>query len=196
MADEFTCDGIFESRISGKRESKAGIFITLEIAADDYSPTLSQLRVGTLLKVGYQEQVDTSVQPIDLKGGDGNRGPAGKNSQEHKTSGAEHTTQPQDVATPGARTRVAFKNLPLSQQCGIRCSDPEFEQFLRERRGPGDRNSMVPDIVRAICGIKSRTELSTNAEAANKWRALEMQFQNFLTDQRYADSTHGERNTK
>lgn len=88
-----------------------------------------------------------------------------------------------------------FSELSLPEQCALRCEDGRFERFLYESRQvvfDTDATGYHPEMdtaafVRGILGVNSRAELSTNHDAANKWRSLEAEFQRWLTDQEYAD---------
>ena len=60
-------EGAFESRVSAKRETKSGIFITLEVQPSDYSEALSMLRVGSAVQIGWAEIVDTTVHKIEVE---------------------------------------------------------------------------------------------------------------------------------
>jgi len=92
-----------------------------------------------------------------------------------------------DLKTPAEPERPAvegqkFSSLPLVRQAGIRCADPEFQKFIVERQGlsrtwavTGGEETAV-DIVRDICGVASRSELS-EANGGRAWRQLEAEFQ-------------------
>lgn len=86
-------------------------------------------------------------------------------------------------ATP-PKPKRKFSDMSLPEQAGIRCEDGRFERFLHDMLPDGFVTA--EDAVRALCGIASRRELSTNHAAANKWRAIERDYQQWLTDE-----THG-----
>lgn len=60
-------DGSFEARLSAKRESKRGIFITLEVQPDDLTEALSMLRVGSDLMIGWSEVINSEVEEIEIE---------------------------------------------------------------------------------------------------------------------------------
>lgn len=74
----------------------------------------------------------------------------------------------------------------LVKQCGMRCSDPRFHKFLEETNSAwklmtqGTPTERAAELVRAICGVKSRKDLATNNEAAEHWHELESRFQAWL----------------
>ena len=120
-------EGSFEAKVSAKRETNAGIFLTLQIQPDDYKSELATLRVGSALMMGWAEVVDTKVQPIVVE-----------------------TPKPE---VPKERRK--FDTLPLSQQAAIRCGDNDFKLFMdastaddaaesvRERCGVKSRSEIV-----------------------------------------------------
>lgn len=72
--------------------------------------------------------------------------------------------------------------MPLAKQAAIRGHDPEFQRFLGERvcapRGwdqPAD-DQQAAEVIRSVCGIESRAELRTRADAAQRWRGLDGDF--------------------
>lgn len=85
-----------------------------------------------------------------------------------------------------SKPKRKFNELSLPEQAGIRCEDGRFERFLHDRMPDGFVTA--EDAVRALCGVSSRRELSTNHAAANKWRAIEREFQQFLTDEEHGPS--------
>ena len=80
------------------------------------------------------------------------------------------------------KERKRFDEMPLSQQAGIRCNDPAFQDWLVDTYGiPTDTigkgaDATVAAIVRRVCGIDSRTELNKHDGAALLWRDLDHRF--------------------
>lgn len=166
-------DGHFEAKVSGRRESTSGIFLTLQIQPDDHTPELAMLRVGSALMIGWSEVVDTTVHKLD-------------------------TSMPVSEAialidNKLQKERRAFKDLSLSQQAGIRCADKQFQQFIVERYSGADAYTVceanAATLVREICLVKSRTDLDgANGTIGAKWFHLERDYQSWLTEKRYKDS--------
>lgn len=175
MTDEHIVDGIFHARLTSKRESKSGIFLTIQLTPDDFSPALAQLRAGSLLKMGWQELVDVSVQPLEDSRG--------------VTPPLTTVPRPQADKAGIPKPKKRFEDLPLIQQCVLRCEDVRFREFLSENHGViyahADKAHAAVSYVKFRLGVKSRSELSTNEEAAEKWRGIERDYQNWQTDQRY-----------
>lgn len=68
------------------------------------------------------------------------------------------------------------------QQAGIVCKQPEFGEFLRDKYNmadvvPSDSETIV-SALRALCGIKSRTEFNTDAQAAEVFNRIYREFTN------------------
>ena len=82
-----------------------------------------------------------------------------------------------------AKERKPFASLELVQQAGIRCADPEFQKFLNT-----DEAGAV-DYVRQFCGVSSRAEIKADKNSGKDWVLLEAKFQQWLTDERYANMT-------
>lgn len=96
-------EGYFEAKLSAKRETAAGIYLTFQVQPDDYGSDLATLRVGTALMVGFAEVVDSKVEPIVI--------------------------EPAPAPAKPDKERKPFASLPLSQQAAIRCQDNDFKLF-------------------------------------------------------------------
>lgn len=182
MTDEFTCDGIFDAKLIRENKSAKGIFLTLEIAADDYfAAKLSDVRPGALLRIGYQEMPDTSVHAIEA------------------AFASLEDEPPNATAVPPKKDKRRFADLPASQQAAIRCEDENFHRFL-EHYMPDtwgystnpDPDSRAVDIVRHICGVKSRADINEkNPTALERFHTLEARYQDWLADRNHSGSVRG-----
>lgn len=100
---------------------------------------------------------------------------------------------PQAQAAP-TKDRRPFSSLPLSQQAGIRSTEPEFLRFLWAiPKGSMCINvekdeDICPEWIRKLCGVESRGQLIAGTKAGDAWLDLEAQYQTWLTDQKYAGS--------
>ena len=93
-----------------------------------------------------------------------------------------HNNAPPQPAEPdrhsaGAK-RMDWRELQPAAQAGIRCADPVFEAFLRERYADDFMACEydAAEVVRALCHIRSRTELGTNHKARVIWKQLDDHF--------------------
>lgn len=176
--DDLICDGRFDARLVRENKSAKGIFITLEIAADDYfAAKLSDVRPGALLKIGYQEIVDVSVQPIEVKP------EYRQHLAEAKREAAAHVKTLKDP-----KPKRAFADYPLSAQCAMTCDDPMFHAFLEHhtQESPITTEDEAASLVRHHCRVESRADLDRFPEAANAWRELYRHYQAYITDSKYA----------
>lgn len=75
------------------------------------------------------------------------------------------------------KERRAFGTVPLVEQIGIRCGDPQFWRFLRERRGVDVLDAKGAAIeVRDVCRVETRKHVLPGTEAAQLWCALDRGF--------------------
>ena len=94
------------------------------------------------------------------------------------------------VPTPEAKQgRKAWADLLPSQQAGIRCGDPQFQRWARKAAHDGDPpflfapsdddplQMIVSRWVRMMCGVSSRTQLTTDEAAKQKWLELDERYQ-------------------
>jgi hypothetical protein len=70
--------------------------------------------------------------------------------------------------------KLDWRDVQPAAQAGIRCAEPRFWQFLYEEQGLAVADAaMAAAAVRQMCGIKSRSELSTNHKARVLWNQLD-----------------------
>lgn len=70
-----------------------------------------------------------------------------------------------------------------ARRAGILCNEGGFQAFLSERIGHEISGSeAAATVVRKICGVVSRRDLDTNANAATKWRDLKADYEVWLFD--------------
>lgn len=178
-------DGHFEARLTAKRETAAGIFVTVQIQPDDYKAELATLRVGSALVLAWAEVVDTSVQPIEIT-------PAVAESVDARPSGRDESRAGASPVRESTKDRKPFASLPLSQQCAMRCSEKPFQEYMcytfwnTNVDEPTEEYTAI--LVRNHLSVESRSELKDNYVAQTAWLELERRYQDHLTDQRYADA--------
>lgn len=72
-----------------------------------------------------------------------------------------------------------FEDLPLPQQAGILCNEPQFQRFAGIRCiGPNAElcPGAAAEYLRTVCHIKSRRELENDEGAATRFAALRTEF--------------------
>jgi len=80
------------------------------------------------------------------------------------------------------KPRRKFHDLPLPQQAALRCNEAAFQLFVSSRYPDIDWLGNIAEAVRAICGVQSRADLATDAEAAIKWRRLNGDYEAWLRE--------------
>lgn len=93
-------------------------------------------------------------------------------------SAEEVIAQPRSRMGATAGAKRDWRDMLPQQQAGIRCDEPTFSAFLREKRNDDWQESEdAADCVRLICGVTSRSELETNQRARMIWKQLDDQYQ-------------------
>lgn len=91
--------------------------------------------------------------------------------------------RPQPVSDePRAGAKRDWRDLPPSQQAGIRCEEAAFGVFLKDAK-TDDFDEAAEDAaeaVRLICGVSSRSELNTNQKARVIWHQLNDQYEAWM----------------
>ena len=85
-------------------------------------------------------------------------------------------TTPAPSETPG-KPKKRFHELPLSQQAALRCGDQNFRAFLHIDGWETYDAESAAEVVRSICNVDSRAELSTDAFAGQQWTNLNSKFE-------------------
>lgn len=173
MNGDLTCDGVFEAKLVRENKSAKGIFLTLEIAADDYYACgLNEVRPNALLRIGYQEQTDTSVHKIEVP-----------------------PSEP--IKITGTKEKRKFSEMNAAQQAGMLCDDVRFQEWLdRWAMVPGgwhfSRDDTQEEIaakgVRKFCGVKSRADIPNNPTALERWQTLLTRFEQWKLDNAYGET--------
>jgi hypothetical protein len=83
------------------------------------------------------------------------------------------------------RDHMDWRDVQPAAQAGIRCAEPTFRAFLSENYGcSANTEESAAIMVRDICGVESRSELSTNQYARVIWHQLDKGFQAWLMKER------------
>lgn len=182
MNERFVQDGKLEARVESTSQNAKGWFIRLLLHPSD-TEEVTKLRVGAVLDIRWREVLNVEVEPIELAS---------------VAQGQKSSAKSEDLgSTPSgsSKPRQRFADLPLSQQCAMRCQDGDFQSYvlgikrLRHSSLAAEDDEMTASAVRAYCGVESRAEIDTNAKAAAKWEELESMYQIYLLDKRYPAET-------
>jgi hypothetical protein len=150
----------FEGVKHAYRQTKDGVVISFVVHPHDVPKGLAEAPLGSRYIVALV-QVGDDAQPVPAK----------------ETAA---TPQPEELdKRPAGAKRMDWRYLQPEAQAGIRCADPAFRVFLKEEHYPHWFKSALDAAVcvRLICGVESRSELSSNHKARVIWKQLDDQFQ-------------------
>jgi len=90
-----------------------------------------------------------------------------------------------DTDKPSAGVKRDWRDVPPSQQAGIRVNEPTFAAYLREEHSDewhetGDADACL----KMICRIESKTELKTDPRRMMLWHQLDSAYQAWLARER------------
>lgn len=104
-----------------------------------------------------------------------------KNSQRFYMVAVPIDDNEEPKPAPVFKERKPFHELSRAQQAGVRCNDAGFQQWLNvyfDLHWPPstDNSTAAASFVRAHCQVVSRAEIDTDANAADVWDALDMEY--------------------
>lgn len=76
----------------------------------------------------------------------------------------------------GGKERRAWGQLKLAEQAGVRCEDREFQRFICEQVGLPIDGQTAAMLVRRLCGVDSRSEITPESNAGVAWVNLDAQY--------------------
>ncbi len=184
----------FEALNYALRKTKDGVVVSFVVQPNDVTPELLNLPVGAHVVIEWKEYSEANEWDEVLPD-------RTEINQEAVAKMLPAPSKPADVyesfgieprSSRLSKPKTAFRDMSLPQQAGIRCGDTKFCEFLAYAHGvraPKDIpwSAASASFVRMHCDVKTRSELSTNHEAANKWRKLNNDFEAYLLTQRYPD---------
>lgn len=150
----------FECKKDALQQRQSGDWkVSFTVQGIDMDERLTKAPMGTRF-VAVLVEIGDDEQPVS---------PAEKESAPAK---------PGQVAPKPDRVKPAkhWRDIPPSQQAGIRCEEPMFAAFLRENYS--DEWHEAPnaaDCVRLICAVDSRSKLNDGPSRVN-WKQLDDQF--------------------
>lgn len=73
-----------------------------------------------------------------------------------------------------SKARLDWREVQPAAQAGIRCAEPRFRDYLAVEHGHfTETTEDAAEIIRTICNVKSRAELSTNHKARALWFSID-----------------------
>lgn len=85
-------------------------------------------------------------------------------------------SEEQKPHTQPAKEKRKWADMPLSQQCAIRCGDSDFWEFLAGRGYEPVSASDAAEVVRDICGVVSRKDLDILETEGRRWQRLDADY--------------------
>lgn len=90
--------------------------------------------------------------------------------------------EPVQESNPPVRARKSWDELPPPQQAAIRCNEPAFQKFLQEKFRArwkilsGTDAENAAELVRVLCKVESRSQLTIGSRAATQWHVLDSEY--------------------
>lgn len=157
----------FAAKKIGWSQNDKGYVLRLLVAPDDDWEQVSLAPLGTPFGV--------VMVSIDAESGLNNEASPGSASKE-SVAGPLAGQQRGEAGKP----RRPFHEMSRAQQAGILCQDPTFGLWLSTEHYGRDAVSLTAtntaELVRHICGVHSRAELSEDRVAGKKWDQLVTNF--------------------
>jgi hypothetical protein len=149
------------------RQTKDGFAITFVLHPQDDHEELARAPIGS------QWQIEAT--PLD---DDGN--PETDGAQPRKLPAAA------SVREGGGTVAPAPRPFNLANHIGMLCAADRFHVFLERNYedrwkflNGGTPTQKAAEIVRSLCGVKSRAEIESNPDALNKWQQVWIRYNNW-----------------
>lgn len=93
--------------------------------------------------------------------------------------------KPQPNSPRAAGAKRDWRDVPASQQAGIRINEPTFSAYLREEHSDEwHETGDVDACLKMICRIESKRDLATNHKALTLWRQIDGHYEGWLAKER------------
>ncbi len=168
----------FEAKKDSMRQNQSGEWrITFAVKATDVPRSLTEAMPGTRYQVVIVEIGDNELPVQSVK-------EVVPDTQYNTIADAR--PEPRQDPPARAKPKRDWRDVPATEQAGIRCDEPSFEVFLRERDSDTWMASEydAAECVRMICRVMSRKELNTNHKARVIWHQLDEQYLGWLAMER------------
>lgn len=180
----------FEAKKTGFGQAQDGWSLTLRISHLDVPPSVRDAPKGTRYQVAIVE-IDDSEEPVlrespplpDTLGG-ANVDPV---SSVPAAPGQTVGASPVDNPTAEQKVRRKLREMPYPQRAGMLVGDELFRRYMRELgHSMATSHDGADAVLKAICGVMSKTELATNIEAAERFQELEDGYRAYRASGEYA----------
>ena len=68
-----------------------------------------------------------------------------------------------------------------AEQAGMRCHEWRFRRFLKAKDLPVHDEKSAAETIRVLCRVGSRRDLNNDEQAAQKWREIDSEYQQWQT---------------
>lgn len=176
MSEEiFVSDGRLEAKVVSTTQNDKGWYVRLFLHPND-AAEVTKLRYGAVLDIRWREVLNVEVEPIEVE-----------NPQGAPLTPSTVPRPQADKAGTLPKPKQRFADMPLSQQCAMRCEDAEFKDWIYSVK-KGAKAFDVAANVRSLCDVVSRSHFDRDPEIGGRWRKLNAEYEAWRTDQRHAES--------
>lgn len=178
----------FEAKKHAYRQTQDGIVVSFVVHPNDISSALAVAPLGTRYMVAFAEIGDDG-KPVTPENSP-HAAPLNGTNAVAKLDGTEPGNH--GIAGTTSKDRRPFASLPLSQQCGMRCADKQFQDYICHTFWNTNVDETTEDyttlLVKNFLQIESRKELDAEGQTLAKmeWARLDGMYQAHLTDIQYA----------
>lgn len=162
------------AKLCAFRKTRDGVVASFVIHPNEVPDKLQTDPIGTSYVMALVEVDDATgqpkeVMPADTKSPDTSPRPLPKATHRDWRTGT-------DVEAKAGGAKKGWDELSPAQQAGIWCADPLFQAFLcstyTAELWRENREDRAADLVRELCGVKSRADIAPGTSAWLKWRDL------------------------
>ncbi len=161
IADDALANALkFEAVKCAYRQTKDGIVVSLVVHPSDVPDGLATAPLGSRY-VAVLVQVGDDEKPVK------------------SAEGAQPRQIESKRAAGAKREKREWRDVDPTTQAAMRCAEPAFHRFLEESYAD-DWQAFEHDpaeVVRFLCGVKSRKDLNVVHAARMIWHALDNEFQ-------------------
>jgi hypothetical protein len=140
----------------------------------------AELAMDVIAAMGWPTAVDpvmVAVARLNVREGEAKPGRPADDPAPHQ--GHQEERRLPD-APPPAVPRRSWADLSYAQQAGIRCSEQQFQAFIRDKFA--GRNETIEDSVRYYCNVTSRADLKPGTPSGDAWEMLERMYYTWLSE--------------
>lgn len=165
-----------ELKKDGLSQKQSGDWtLRFTVQAADMDPRLVQAAMGQRFMAALVA-IDDNEMPKEVMSN--NPGTFSNVSEPGRNMTQPPSDDQAEAPTVIVKERQPWRTLTPTVQCVLRCEQPAFQTFLREvKRERVESLQDAAQVVRKLCGVNSRSALTTSKFAADKWAAIDDEYQ-------------------